>query len=168
VTLCADEYRPASDPSDALAEIWVDGTLQGQFAIQATQGQAQAILCQGTWIPSVAHKVVVFFKNDAWGGSPTLDRNLYLLGVTFNGTFYAPPTANEMATSNSSVEIAVPATAFPLPVVPTTTPPPSGIAGTFTPVINATFGKTVAGATITNRKTLFTDLGAYPTRPAAR
>lgn len=41
-------------------------------------------------------------------------------------------------------------------------PPPTGIAGTFVPLINATFGKTVADATAQNRATLFTDIGAYP------
>src|SRR5262249_34966733 len=38
----------------------------------------------GDWAPG-AHSVAVTFLNDAWGGTATTDRNLYLNGVGYDG-----------------------------------------------------------------------------------
>ncbi|HET9149624.1 MAG TPA: carbohydrate-binding domain-containing protein, partial [Alphaproteobacteria bacterium] len=43
------------------------------------------------------HTVEVDFLNDAWGGSPDTDRNLYVGGITFDGTNYAGNTATDNA-----------------------------------------------------------------------
>jgi hypothetical protein len=164
VTLCADEYRPPSDPADALAEIWI-GQDDGPHLvyIQATPGQAQAVVFTGSWpLPAT---VSVWFKNDAWGGTAATDRNLYLLGCTYNGQFFPPPQSNTMMISNTDVAITIPAPPPPPPIVvagSTTTPPPTGMSGTFVPVLDATFGTSVAGATIKNRATLFQDANCYP------
>jgi hypothetical protein len=156
VTLCADQYRPAADPADAIAEIWIDDIIQGQFPVQATPGQAQALLFQGVWPPSMKHKLVVYFKNDAWGGSSATDRNLYVLGVTIGGVFYPPPVPNELQTNSGSIEIDIPATAIPVPVVPVpAVPQPTGCPGVWTPIINATFGTSVAGSTVQTQANMF-------------
>jgi hypothetical protein len=43
------------------------------------------------------HTVAVHFLNDAWGGSADTDRNLYVGGITFDGTNYAGETAQNTA-----------------------------------------------------------------------
>ena len=67
----------------------VGGTLTASAAHAA--GQDDTVTLLGTW-GSGAHKVTVSFVNDAYGGaggSALMDRNLYLDGVTFNGTAVA-------------------------------------------------------------------------------
>src|SRR4029077_16295585 len=39
---------------------------------------------KGDWAPG-AHSVTVNFLNDAWGGTATTDRNLYVDKVTYDG-----------------------------------------------------------------------------------
>jgi hypothetical protein len=43
------------------------------------------------------HTVAVHFLNDAWGGTADTDRNLYVGGITFDGTNYAGETAQDDA-----------------------------------------------------------------------
>jgi hypothetical protein len=47
-------------------------------------GQSDHLSVQGNW-GSGTHDASVVFLNDAWGGTPTTDRNLYLDGATVNG-----------------------------------------------------------------------------------
>jgi len=47
-------------------------------------GQPDAVNVLGNWAPGV-HTVTVNFLNDAWGGSPSTDRNLYLNSATYDG-----------------------------------------------------------------------------------
>jgi endoglucanase len=55
-------------------------------------GQVQDIAVDGTF-SSGAHNVEIRFLNDAYGGSPDTDRNLYVEGITFNGVTYAGQAA---------------------------------------------------------------------------
>lgn len=72
---------------DAQFTIQVDGTTVGgprmAFASHAA-GETQSFEVQADLGPG-SHQVGVTFLNDAWGGTPETDRNLYLDGVTFNG-----------------------------------------------------------------------------------
>jgi hypothetical protein len=53
-----------------------------------SQGQSQTIVLSGPY--SIGpHTVSITFLNDAYGGTPTTDRNLYVDGIEFNGIWYA-------------------------------------------------------------------------------
>jgi beta-glucanase (GH16 family) len=82
LAISEDAYK-----GDAQYEVLVDGTqiggIQTAHASHAA-GQSDHLLVQGNW-GSGAHDAAVVFLNDAWDGTPTTDRNLYLDGATYNG-----------------------------------------------------------------------------------
>jgi parallel beta-helix repeat protein len=66
----------------------VDGVKQGgTFTASAwhSAGQSDTLTIKGDWAVGT-HNVTVNFLNDAWGGSGTTDRNLYLDAMSYNGT----------------------------------------------------------------------------------
>ncbi len=81
---------------DAKAVITVDGqTVGGTVTVTAlhAQGKSQAVTLTGSW-GAGAHDIGIQFINDAYGGTSTTDRNLYVDAVTFNGkTLAAAPAA---------------------------------------------------------------------------
>ncbi|MGE5538042.1 MAG: carbohydrate-binding domain-containing protein [Gemmatimonas sp.] len=85
---------------DAQYTITVDGIQIGNAlsakALHAS-GQSDTITVLGDWGPG-DHTVAVDFLNDAWGGSPDTDRNLYVDSMTYNGVPVAGGTA-QLATS---------------------------------------------------------------------
>ena len=65
----------------------VDGRqIGGTFAASASHaaGQSDTLTLLGDWAAG-NHTVQVNFLNDAWGGSSSADRNLYVDGATYNG-----------------------------------------------------------------------------------
>ena len=54
------------------------------------------------------HDLAVTFLNDAWGGTPSTDRNLYVDGVELDGTRYPATTAALYTTSTVHLQIGVP------------------------------------------------------------
>jgi len=67
--------------------ISVDGkTIGGTVTVTAShgQGKSQTVSLTGQWGPG-AHDVGVQFINDAYGGSATTDRNLYVNSVSLDG-----------------------------------------------------------------------------------
>jgi hypothetical protein len=72
---------------DAQFTVTVDGKATGGVntvtALHST-GATQTFTFDGTWSAGT-HTVAVDFLNDAYGGSPSTDRNLYVTGATFNG-----------------------------------------------------------------------------------
>jgi Ca2+-binding RTX toxin-like protein len=50
-----------------------------------------------TTAPDAPHTVAIHFVNDAWGGSPSADRNLYVGGIVFGNQAYAGQTAQNDA-----------------------------------------------------------------------
>jgi hypothetical protein len=50
------------------------------------------------------HTVDVQFLNDAWGGTADTDRNLYVGGITFDGTTYAGNTAENTAANGHAAD----------------------------------------------------------------
>jgi hypothetical protein len=78
-----------SDPNgDAAFTVSMDGSqLAGTFYARAlhSTGASQNFVFNGNWAPG-AHTVVVNFLNDAWNGTASADRNLYVNDVTYDGT----------------------------------------------------------------------------------
>jgi hypothetical protein len=78
-----------SDPNgDAAFTVAVDGKqLAGTFYATASHsaGASQTFTFKGNWAPG-AHTVTVAFLNDAYAGTPSTDRNLYVNDVTYDGT----------------------------------------------------------------------------------
>jgi hypothetical protein len=73
---------------DAKFTVSVDGKqLAGTFtaAAQHSTGATQNVTFKGDWAPGT-HALAVNFINDAYGGTSTADRNLYVDGVSYNGT----------------------------------------------------------------------------------
>ncbi len=72
---------------DAQAWISVDGEriggLQTVTALRSA-GQTQTVVLKGDWGPG-PHTVGVQFVNDAYGGTPSTDRNLHVEAVSLNG-----------------------------------------------------------------------------------
>ncbi|MBC7801291.1 MAG: right-handed parallel beta-helix repeat-containing protein [Gemmatimonadaceae bacterium] len=83
-------------------------------------GPSQSFDFRGTFGPA-AHTVAVAFLNDAYGGTPATDRNLYIDNLSYNGVGVPGATANIRAVSNFAVP---PAAGFVTPP-PVSTPPVS-------------------------------------------
>ena len=84
LTVAEDAYQ-----GDAQFTVSLDGTqLGGVLTTQASNslGQGQVFSFGGNWGAAGPHVVTVSFLNDAWGGSASLDRNLYVNALAFDGT----------------------------------------------------------------------------------
>ena len=79
--------------ANAQYTVAVDGTqiggVQTASAYRST-GQADTVTVKGNWALG-QHAVAVTFLNDAYGGTPASDRNLYLDDARFNGVRAAAP-----------------------------------------------------------------------------
>ncbi|GAA0579817.1 hypothetical protein GCM10009416_17790 [Craurococcus roseus] len=74
---------------DAQYTVAVDGAqIGGTLAAQAlrAEGASDAVAVRGDWDDSADHRLTVTFLNDAWGGTPDTDRNLYVESASYNGT----------------------------------------------------------------------------------
>jgi uncharacterized protein YkwD len=82
IKIAQDHYQ-----GDAQYTISIDGRqIGGTFTASAlhSAGAADTLTLKGEWAAG-AHRVEVKFLNDAWGGTATTDRNLYVEGATYNG-----------------------------------------------------------------------------------
>ncbi len=86
----------------------LDGTQIGAGSVAAlhSAGQAQSFTHTGSWGPGL-HDLEIDFTNDAYGGSPTADRNLYVNGVTYDGSPAMPSGSFVTMDSNGAVHLAV-------------------------------------------------------------
>ncbi len=91
LTLAEDAFK-----GDAQANIAIDGKTLNVQPITVTAlknaGQSETFTFKGSF-GSGAHDLAVSFLNDAYGGTPVTDRNLYVNGATFNGISTRPATA---------------------------------------------------------------------------
>ena len=91
LTLTEDAYK-----GNAQANVAIDGhTLTAQpITVTAlrTAGQSETFTFKGTFGVS-AHDLAISFLNDAYGGTPATDRNLYLNGASYDGITPRPATA---------------------------------------------------------------------------
>ena len=92
LSISEDAYANGDGTSDANGDaaftVSVDGKqLAGTFYATASHsaGASQNFTLKGDWAPG-AHTVTVAFLNDAWGGTASTDRNLYVNDVTYDGT----------------------------------------------------------------------------------
>jgi beta-glucanase (GH16 family) len=79
---------------DAQYTVSVDGVqVGGTLTANAlhTAGQDQTVTVSGNW-GSGPHAVSVDFLNDAYGGTPSTDRNLYVDGASYDGVTDTPDT----------------------------------------------------------------------------
>lgn len=89
---------------DAQFVFSVDGQqVGGVQTVTASHGQGagQDFAFQGDFGVN-AHDLAISFINDAWGGTPDTDRNLYVNGVDLNGA--AVPQATAVLYSNSTAQ----------------------------------------------------------------
>jgi len=73
---------------DAQFTLSVDGQKLGGLYTASTShaaGQSQAVTISGIPERMNPHDIAVSFINDAWGGTPSTDRNLYVDAVQFDG-----------------------------------------------------------------------------------
>ena len=85
---------------DAKYALAIDGSPVGPVGTVTTarsSGSSQAVTLEAT-LTSGAHDVAVSFLNDRYGGSPGMDRNLYVNGIEVNGL----PSANAAAAMYSN------------------------------------------------------------------
>ena len=92
LSISEDAYANGDGTSDANGDaaftVSVDGKqLAGTFYATASHsaGASQNFTFKGNWAPG-AHTVTVAFLNDAYGGTASTDRNLYVNDVTYDGT----------------------------------------------------------------------------------
>ncbi len=93
---------------DAQAVITVDGkTIGVTVTVTAlhNQGKTQTVTLAGRW-GSGKHDIGVQFLNDAWGGTATTDRNLYVNAVTLDGQASAAPPATLYANGTTHFAMA--------------------------------------------------------------
>ena len=80
--LSEDAYQGDAQYTVSVDGQQVGGTLTAHSSHAA--GQDDVVTVLGTWSAG-AHSVSVNFLNDAYGGSPSADRNLYVDGATIDG-----------------------------------------------------------------------------------
>ena len=83
LSLSEDAYR-----GDAHFRVAIDGQQLGTtFTATASHasGASQSFTFRGDWAIG-RHTVALNFLNDAYGGSPSLDRNLYVNSISYDGT----------------------------------------------------------------------------------
>ena len=106
---------------DAQFTVSVDGKQVGgtQTAhVLHSTGDDGVFLPTGNWDPAVKHDVKITFINDAYGGTASTDRNLYVDSISLNGTTYSGTSATML--SNGSHDFAVGGTVPTAPAKPDT------------------------------------------------
>jgi len=94
---------------DAAYSLTVDGKSLGSGTVTAlnNQDQSQNVDLQDILSPG-AHDVGVSFLNDAWNGTPSTDRNLYVKGIDMNGTAQGATSATLLSTGTTHFQIMIP------------------------------------------------------------
>ncbi len=91
LTLTADAYQ-----GNAMANVAIDGQRLTAQPITVTAvrtaGQSEEFTFKGNF-GLTAHDLAVSFLNDAYGGTPTTDRNLYMNAASYDGITPRPATA---------------------------------------------------------------------------
>ena len=96
---------------DAQYTVAIDGTTvvqNGTVTALNGSGGSQAVGLSAL-LSAGKHDVAVSFTNDAWGGTASTDRNLYVKGIDVNGTPAAGATATLLSNGTAHFQILVPA-----------------------------------------------------------
>jgi hypothetical protein len=80
-------------------------------------GQSQTFDVMGTFAAG-KHTATVNFLNDAYGGSPSLDRNLYVTGATIDNSVVSPATLSEVVAGPQSFGFMAPGSGGSAPPLP--------------------------------------------------
>ncbi len=88
VVLSEDYYQ-----GDAVAQIAIDGITIGTTTVTAKHGTSTQQVSFGPILAVGAHNISVTFTNDAYGGSPSTDRNLYVEAVYVNRVLVGGPSS---------------------------------------------------------------------------
>ena len=81
--------RTRGEAMRSLSFEWTETKSQGQLALRRSRaGQVQDFQFTLANLAAGPHKIEVDFVNDAYGGSPAKDRNLYVNSVDVDGTHY--------------------------------------------------------------------------------
>ncbi|MBV8524300.1 MAG: matrixin family metalloprotease [Acetobacteraceae bacterium] len=106
VTMAEDAWQ-----GDAQFIATLDGNvIGGPQAVTASHsaGDAQNFTFQGNFGPG-PHELAISFINDAWGGTSSTDRNLYVNGLTYDGANV--PASSASLWTNSTAYFQIPVTA---------------------------------------------------------
>lgn len=104
--LAEDAYH-----GDAHYTISVDGKQIGDMLTETavkTAGLSQQVTVKGNW-GNGQHTVSVNFLNDAYGGSTATDRNLYVVGASYDGITDSSDTLSLMSAGTQTLVVGVPA-----------------------------------------------------------
>ena len=99
---------------DAQFTVTVDGQQVGgvQTATAAhNSGSASQSVLVVSNLAAGTHQVGVSFINDAWGGTSSTDRNLYVTGASYNGTQVPNAAATLLSNGTDSFAVSVPGSA---------------------------------------------------------
>jgi len=130
---------------DAQFTISIDGQQVGGVRTATAShaaGQSQAFAIDTT-LSAGTHQVGVTFVNDAWGGTASTDRNLFLNGATYNGQSVAGSTATLLSNGTASFSLTATDQTAPVtsPVTLTSAPVPAPVpAPSLLPVVAPSSG----------------------------
>lgn len=103
--LAEDAYQ-----GDAQYSVAVDGKplgLGGTVTALNSLGQSQAVSLS-SMLSAGTHDVTVSFLNDAWGGTPSTDRNLYVKGIDVNRVPSSGAVASLYSAGTAHFQVVVP------------------------------------------------------------
>ena len=111
LSVAEDAYLGNAQFTVSVDGVQIGGVMTAS-AINGT-GSTQAVDVLGNF-QAGAHTVTMNFLNDAWGGSASTDRNLYVTGATFNGTAVSGGAMALMTSGPESFNFSKPATSAPV------------------------------------------------------
>ncbi len=112
------EISEDSWQGNALYTVSIDGKQIGGVQTATASHAAGAVndvSIAGNWGPG-PHTVGITFINDAWGGTPSTDRNLYIDQVSYNGQIAAGAPATQGVNGTSAFTVGVPTASVALTV----------------------------------------------------
>jgi hypothetical protein len=102
ITVNEDYYQGDAQFTVKVDNVQIGGT-QTTIARKASN-DSQAFNLLGNY-GAGTHTVVVNFLNDAWGGTTTTDRNMYVIAMRYNGQNYPQNTASLMSNGPVSFQV---------------------------------------------------------------
>lgn len=113
-----DAYRGNAQYTVSVDGHQIGGNLRAQAAhTVGSSAQDDQVTVQGSF-GAGPHTVTVYFLNDDYGGSANLDLNLYVDGVSYNGTAVANSSMTFKSNGPQSVAIPATTTGMPAPSAP--------------------------------------------------
>ena len=138
LALSEDAYQ-----GNAQVLVTLDGQNSKTFNVTAinASNQAEPILAYIGIDNTVPHTLFVQFTNDLYGGSPSADRNAYVLGCQWNGNFISCNTALKAQNQSVTIQLPAAATSEPAPT-PAPNPAPTPASPPPTPAVSPTLSIT--------------------------